>query len=27
MFSEGTSLEQARERLRANLGLKAGEEF
>jgi len=26
-FSEGMSIEQARERFRANLGLKAGEEF
>jgi len=27
MFSEGTTLEQAKQRLRANLGLKAGEEL
>jgi len=27
MFSEGTSLDQAKQRLRANLGLSEGEEF
>jgi hypothetical protein len=27
MFSEGTSIEQAKQRLRANLGIPEGEDF